>query len=132
MIHPSDQEVLLALLRVSELPAEIEEEYEVRRRMYHSGGGSGALGIQQLIGVLRHLDIELPDAPVPVQVDWRKHLSEPVLALYGDKKCSGTVTSLGEGGTLICLLDGYDGEVELPRHCVGLVVPEPKKAKKAS
>lgn len=131
MIHPSDQEVLLALLRVSELPAEIEEEYDVRQRMYHSGGGSGALGIQQLIGVLRHVGVKLPDAPVSVQVDWRKHLGEPVLALYGDKKCSGTVTSLGEGGTLICLLDGYDGEVELPRHCVGLVAGM-KKAKKVS
>lgn len=131
MIHPSDQEVLLSLLRVSDIPAEIEEEYEIRRRMYHSGGGSGALGIQQLIGVLRHLDIELPEVPVPVQVDWRKHLSEPVLALYGDKKCSGTVTSLGDGGMLICLLDGYEGEVELPRHCVSLVTGG-KKAKKVS
>lgn len=128
MIHPNDAEVLCSLLRVSDVPDDVVAEYEIRRRMYHSGGGSGALGIQQLIGVLRHVGVELPENPVPVSVDWRKYIGAPVTALYGDKTVSGEVTGLGEGGMLFLRLVGYEGDVELPRHCVALA-PDAKPTK---
>lgn len=132
MLHPRDEESLCALLRVSEVPEKVVAEYDIRQRMYHSGGGTGPLGIGLLIGVLRHVGVALPEREVPVEVDWRKHLGEPVLVLYGDQKKSGKVMGLVDGGNLVVLLDGVDGEVELPRHCVSLVGAGPKKAKKAS
>lgn len=131
MIHPNDSEVLCSLLRVSDIPAEIVKEYEIRRRMYHSGGGSGALGIQQLIGVMRHVGVELPAREVPVNVDWRAHVGEPIIAKYGDKDLAGALVGLCDGGNLVVLLDGVAGEVEIPRHFVKLSSkrksPEKKK-----
>lgn len=127
MIHPNDAEVLCSLLRVSDIPATIVDEYEIRRRMYHAGGGSGALGIQQLIGVLRHVGVDLPARDVPVNVDWRDHVGDAIVAKYGDQDVSGTLVSLCDGGNLVLVLDGIDGEVELPRYCVKLEDKKPRK-----
>jgi hypothetical protein len=118
MVHAEDLEVLCNLLRVEELPADVEEEYEIRRKMFHGCGGSGPLQALALISLLRFLGHVPPVAVPPVAVNWREHVGDSISALYGDQRLPGILASLGDGGTLECLLDGVDGVVELPRHAV--------------
>jgi hypothetical protein len=132
MIHPVDAEIIRNLLRVNEVPSDIEEEYEIRVRMFHSGGGSGPLRILALIDLLRHLGRTKPEDPKPVAVDWRNKVGAEIVAKYGDKDFYGTLKGIVDGGRLVCELDGVDTEVELPRYLVTLAESGEKKSVKGA
>ena len=129
MIHPADSELLSALLKSEEIPADVEEEYSIRQRMYHATGGNGPLLIWALIDMLRFLGYKRPEDPKPVSVDWRQKVGAQIVAKYGDQDMPGMLTGLGDGGMLVCLLDGVETEVELPRYLVTLAEGEKKSRK---
>lgn len=129
MIHPYDQETLQSLLRVEQIPDDVSEEYEIRRRMYHSAGGSGMVGVHILIDMLRFLGYgKLEKAEADAVTDWRKEIGKPVIAKYKGKKTKGVLVGLAQFGRLDLELEGF-GRVEIPRKSVRLAPKEELVAK---
>lgn len=120
MIHHSDFEVIESLLGTPDIPEDVSLEYELRQQMYHSAGGTGPLRALALVDLLRFLGYGSLRETTPEGTDWRQEIGKPILAMYGDREVSGILNGLGQYGTLLVSLDGYDGEVELPRYCVKL------------
>jgi hypothetical protein len=120
MMHPSDAEIVMNLLQVTSIPKELDDEYAIWQRMYHGGGASGALRIQMLVPLLRQMGYKPPEPVKVEQVEWRKHIGGPIVAKYGDQDIIGTLAGFGPHGTLVVKLEGYTGEIELPKHCVRL------------
>ncbi len=120
MMHPHDFEILSILLRVDSMPDDIESEYAIRQRMYHGCGGTGPLRALALIEMLRFLGHEQPERPASTNVDWRQHIGARVVAQHGDVEVEGSLVAMAPDGGLVLLLDGVEGETELPRYLVRL------------
>jgi len=83
-------------------------------------GHTGALGPYLIIPMLRRLGYGKVVEKQAVNVDWRRHMNEPVDVLYGDKHVDGKVVGLGVNGRRVVDTREY-GELEVPRHCVSLI-----------
>lgn len=125
MIHQDDYDAMTRMFRDTTIPDDVCEEYEVVRRMASSYGHVGALGMNLVVPMMRMLGYGKLVEKKVVNVDWRHHIGENVTAEYGDRRVSGKIVGLGVNGRLVLELDGYSGEVELPRYCVQLK-PEPE------
>lgn len=120
MLHGSDRHLLECGLKTTEIPADVEAEYEVRRKMYHRMGGSGALGMILIVDMLRSLGHgEFEEKPVVV-VQWQDHLGSPVDVLYGSESLRCVLTGLADMGRLF-VKHPVRGILEMPRHAVKLV-----------
>lgn len=119
MLHPEDYDAMDKLFRGAEIPEDLLAEYELQRKMAQAYGHVGAMGMHLVIPMMRHLGYGKVVEHVSENVDWRKHMGEPVIAEYGDAKVPGVVTQIGLHGRLGVELRGY-GYTELPKYCVQL------------
>lgn len=71
-IHPIDQRLITAMLGLSEVPKELEQEYSVRLRMWSLAGNVGPLGHVALIDLIRYLGFDPPEEPRP-DVPWERY-----------------------------------------------------------
>lgn len=125
MLHGSDRHLLECGLKTDVIAADVEAEYEVRRKMYHRMGGSGALGMVLIVDMLRSLGYgEFKDAPVVV-VQWQDHLGAPVDVLYGSETLRCVLTGLSDMGRLF-VKHPERGVLEMPRHAVKLAPSSPE------
>lgn len=133
MIHPEDEEALQRMLRVSELPGDVVEEYEMWLGMFHRGGASGPLGCTGLIAMLRHLGHAPEPAPAAaVTTDWRTVPTDgtarvKVITDTGEQE--GAFVGFVMGGVLAIQFDGDPITREHPQIQVSLVGIVPHKPK---
>lgn len=74
MILIQDLESLQRITGLPEIPPKLEEEYELRLRLYHADGNSGPLGSIGLIDLVRFLGYGRTFAQERVEViDWRQY-----------------------------------------------------------
>lgn len=116
MLHPDDRGPLLKMLRLDEVPADVEAEYDVWRGMLCRGGASGGLGPQLLIPLIAHLGYQpkpSPEKPEPVR--WRDvpddgsvRVQVPDSAVIGGKLPGVYVGIISPDGILGVRLDGED------------------------
>ena len=119
MLHGSDRHLLECGLKTTEIPAEVEAEYEIRRKMLHRMGGSGALGVAMLVELLRGLGLgEFEEAP-KVVTHWPDHTGQEVDVLYGSKTLRCVLLGLSDMGRLFVRHEER-GTLEVPRHSVKL------------
>lgn len=119
MIHSSDYDAMEKMFRGS-VPDDVRDEYAIVRKMADCYGHTGALGPYLIIPMLRRLGYGRVVERQVENVDWRRHMNEPVQVKYGDKVVDGKVVGLGVNSRLVVETREY-GELELPRHCVSLV-----------
>jgi hypothetical protein len=71
-IHFDDQRLIKAMLGVTEVPKELEQEYSLRRRMLRLAGHSGPLGSVAMIDLIRYLGFDPAEEPLP-DVPWERY-----------------------------------------------------------
>lgn len=125
MIHPRDEQTLLAILGVQELPPELAHEYDVRINMYHRGGASGPLGILGLIDLVRSLGLRPPQKHHrPTKVDWRALPHDGTVRIEASfatgEWSPGVFLGFVQAGTLMVQLDGESWRREAPPFKVRL------------
>lgn len=110
MIHPNDEQSLLRMLGTDTLPKAVRDECELRTKMYHRDGNSGAMRSLALIDLLRYLKLK----PValeasPDKIDWRKYPQDGsvrIEAKYFGEWQPGKFLGFVEHGMLAIRLDG--------------------------
>jgi len=109
MIVPEDNASILRMTGLNEVPDDIAREYAIRARMYHSDGGSGAMGPLALIPLLRSLAYDPPSVKEqPVKVDWTQYPQDGSLrveARFFGSWMLGSFLGFVEYGTLAIRLD---------------------------
>lgn len=72
MIHPTDEEGLRRILRVSDIPEGVADAYMRWRDAYHRAGHSGPLGTIALLCMVENAGYAIPRSPERVMsTDWR-------------------------------------------------------------
>lgn len=108
MFHPEDDFSLHQMLALTgELPADLEQEYDLRRRMYCAGGGSGPIGPIALITLARSFNLGPPKAVQPDRLDFRSF--PPGKTRVQTKRysewCGGVFVGMGDNGQIYVRLD---------------------------
>lgn len=141
MIHTDDEYALGRMLGITEFPADLIKEYELRLRMFHANGHSGPLGTIALISVVRELGYGPPYVEEkPVSSDWRKYPydgSVRVEARFFGGWQLGVFLGFVEAGTVAVKLDNDETVRECRPDMVRLAAadappPPPTKAEAAA
>jgi hypothetical protein len=119
MVIGEDHDTLRRLL--GEKPdAAVMAEYDIWLRMFHRAGGSGGLGLQSLMALVRKLD-RAPAKPAekPADKDWREvPPGSRVEALYHGEWHPGVYQGRVENGILAIKLDDDEFVRECRPHMV--------------
>ena len=124
MLHREDEVNLGRILRVSQFSDQLLAEYEIRVRMYHACGASGALGPLALIDMVRSMKLTPTVVKeAPAKVDWRQVPRNGTIRIkamfFGDWQL-GTYYGFGDDGALEVKMDHDDYRRQMPRHAVQL------------
>lgn len=138
MIHPEDEQYLLAMLGGALVPEDVRQEYELRVAMFHRAG-TGPLGPIGLVDLLRSLGHKPANMPEEVQnVEWRDYPQDGsvrVEARFFGSWVPGVFLGFVEAGTLAVRLDDDDMVKECRRDMVRLapkdVPPPPERPPRA-
>ena len=117
MYHPDDHDSLCQMLGVRSLDdqKDVEEEYDLRRRMFCAGGGSGPLGPIALITLARSFNLGPPKQAAPDRIDFRSlppGKTRVQTYRYSDWH-GGTFVGLGDNGQIYVRLDGDEKVLEI-------------------
>ena len=127
MIHEQDVNTIRRILGCEKTPEEVEKEYEIRSRMFHRAGGSGPLGVHQMIALVRSLKLAPPKGRTIDQVvDWgaqKQDGSVEVEVRYHDAWHRGKFIGWGDMNQLAVRLDGVIAIRSFPRGVVRLARP---------
>lgn len=130
MIHPDDDAALQRMIGKTELPADVQEEYEIRATMFHRNGGTGPLRGLALVDLVRFLGYMPPRREKPsADVDWRKYPTDgsvQVEARFYGAWMPGRFLGFVEHGTLAVRLDEDSKVRECRKDMVRLVGIEEK------
>jgi len=129
-IVPEDEQSILRMLGLREVPPDVALEYQYRITWFHGFGHSGPLGIEGLVNLLRFLDYKPKSLSAPKQeVDWDSvPKGQRVEArLHGDWKL-GVFKGFGDNYVLQIKFDDDESIREVPKHMARLSdAPLPKE-----
>lgn len=128
MVNQDDHDTLQRILQCEAIPEAVIAEYEVRQRMFHRAGATGALPLAALIDMVRHLGLAPLKEKIAVtgpEFDWRSVAvgTRVEVSLFGSW-IAGVFLGFVESGTLAVKLDSERYVKEFRKHVVRLAGPD--------
>lgn len=124
-MNPQDEQSLLRLLGTNTVPEEVQHEYRIRVKWFHSDGHSGPMGTLALVNMLRYLGYKAnPEQEKPKVTDWRavpKDKSVQVEVEWQNEKRLGRFCGMVGAGMLMIDMDGDEMVREFPPYQVKVV-----------
>lgn len=125
-MHPTDEHLLQLMLGQTSIPQDLEHEVNIRTRLLHLAGPTGACGPFVLLDALRfcgYAPKKMVDE-LPVVVDWRQYPQDGRTKVEARRMgvwLTGTFRGFVEHGSLAIKLDDDGSVQEFPAKRVKLV-----------